>query len=206
MASVRLPPPLSPATINRDGVDVQFSGVLHDPSQARHAVVQPGGERLDLGRRRGRDRIAEVDHGDREALGCEHPGPDPVGRVERAAVLHAATVDVVDARHDVVALGPDVADLDRVAVGRRGELVDGDRQSGRRCDLFGVERVVQRRDLLAQGDGLGMVADLEQRLAAVDVGQVGDRNVAQRPLHAGVESGVVLEVGHVSAPRRARRC
>ena len=79
-------------------VDPEFGGVRGHPAQAGHAVVQAGRERGHLGRRRGRDAVAEVHHDDHDAVGGNVLAPAPVHPVEAGHGGHAAAVDVIDAR------------------------------------------------------------------------------------------------------------
>jgi hypothetical protein len=137
------------------GVDAQARRVLVQPADARHAVVQARGERRHLRRRRGRERVAEVDHRHRDALRGDDPAPGAVHAVEARHRLHAAAVDVVHAGQRLARLRPDELNLDGVALGRGAELVRRDRGARGRRDLLVVHEIEHPSHLLARGDRLG---------------------------------------------------
>ena len=109
--------------------------------------------------------------------------------------LHAAAVEVHDARDDVVAVGTDELHLDEVAVRRRHELSGLDSQTVERRNVHGVETCVEVLELGRHRHGRLRIGDLDQSLAAVDVVHRARRNVAQGPLDPRVETVIVLHVG-----------
>jgi hypothetical protein len=63
-------------------------------------------------------------HSHRDAPGRDHAVPGLVVALKAGIHLHAAAVDVVNARQSLVVLRPDVPDLDGVSVRRGGEGID----------------------------------------------------------------------------------
>src|SRR5690242_11081617 len=109
-----------------------------DPSDPRDAVVQPRWERGYLWRGGRANGVAEVDHQDRDALGCDHATPRFVHTVETGEELHTPAVDIVHARQALAGIRADVLDLDAVAVGFGSKGLACDLQALGRCDLFVV--------------------------------------------------------------------
>ena len=150
------------------GVDAQFRRIGVDPLQARDTVVETGRIGRDLRRRRSANRVAEIDHGHRDALGCDHPAPGAVIAVVAGHRRHPAAVNVVDARQDLVVRRPDELDVDRIAVGRGGEPLGADTQPRGRRDHFRIHGIQER--LHAFGPGGRRLGGLlrEKLLAARD--------------------------------------
>ena len=105
------------------GVDAERAAFSCSHCTPDTQSFRPAGKGSTSGSRGSREAVPEVHHRDRHALGRDDPAPRLVHAVEARHGLHAAPVDVVDARQRPVGLGPDQLDLDRVAVGRGLELV-----------------------------------------------------------------------------------
>ncbi len=194
VASVRLPPPLSPATMMRSGLMLSCCGVSDDPLEAGDAVVEPGRERLDLGHGRSGDRVAEVDHDDGDAVRRDDLAPAAVHAVVARQRHHAAAVDVVDAGDRLVVVRADDLEVDAVAVWLGDDLLGVDPQPGRGRDFFGVTHVHEALEQLGLrqrllGGRLG-----QHRLAAVDVAAAFQRHADQDRLDPRVEPDVGCDV------------
>ena len=136
---------------NAVSVDAQFLRIGVDPLQARDTVVETGRIGRDFRRRRSANRVAEIDHGHRDALGCNHPAPGAVVAVVAGHRRHPAAVNVVDAGQDLAVRRPDELDVDRIAVGRGGEPLGADTQTCGRRDHFRIHGIQERLHALGPG-------------------------------------------------------
>ena len=176
VASVRLPPPLSPATIRWSTSIPSSPACSRTHFSPATQSFSPAGNGATSGADEADERIAEVDHRDGHALRGDHPAPRPVHAVEARHRLHAAAVDVVDARQRIGRLRPDELDLDRVAVRLGHEFVGRDGQTRStarppRCRACRAPRVMAA--CIASASGVLTSASSSSRLAMSGCGPLG---------------------------------
>ena len=201
VARVRFPPPLSPATMMRDASRPISAALAGDPLQARDAVVETGGERLDLGHRGRRQRVAEVHHCDRHAAGGDDLAPGAVVALQKGSRLHPAAVDVIHARHRLGAGGPDEPDVDHVAVRLRGQLPSGDGQPRRGRDFLRVVPLQEGIPPPTHRGGFLGARFLDKLLPARRIARIHRRGKGAEDFpDARVDSRVVSDRGHCRAP------
>ena len=129
-ASVRLPPPLSPATTIRPASIPSAAAFAANHLTPATQSLRPPGYGTTSGAEEAIRAVAEIHHRHGHAETGDDSAPRPIAGVERRTGGHAATMDVVDAGQWICGLGADECDLDRVAVRFGSKPPSRDLQSG----------------------------------------------------------------------------
>jgi hypothetical protein len=189
-------------------IDAEAICVGMHPLQARNTVVQAGGKRSHFRRGRGVYRIAEINHCHRDAARGDHPTPGLVVALVAGTHLYAATVDVIHARDSLVVVWPEVLNLDRVPVRRRGEDLSANCQAGRRGDVFAVHGVEHGPDMFHGCLGLAGILLRQQLLPARHIRLRSPHvQAGEVRLNARIETGVEFKLrGHATSLWPSRCC
>ena len=192
VASVRLPPPLSPATMMRCGVDAEFCAVRRNPLQAGDTVVQPGRITAPLPA----PTTASAHCGSRPSQqrrlaprSCA-PTRDSCRRNTTSTACRRRGCST-RTRTGLFRRGTNELDVDRVAVRLRRNLVVGDRETGRRRDGFGIAHLEETAQRFAMGDGFLRIGRGQQFFAVRGIALSADVHRAEQRLDAWVDPRIL---------------